>query len=235
MSVAFRSVFAAGVLSLLTSCGQSSPVRPSPQDPRPGAADPSPDSRPSVSGTVYETAPQGRRPLPGVYLLVTVRVDSGGYGTTIYADGDGRYTMPDTHLVDGGIAAVYADGGAGWFRHQPCVAMTVIKGATTLDVEFNPKDVPGTQGSPTVSGRVYKATSSGRQAVPSRQILYYVRNGLAAHTYTDDDGRYEFCNVPFGPGKVFVTDPFDWELGRPAAEQSLTVTGDIVVDLLITG
>jgi hypothetical protein len=113
--------------------------------------------------------------------------------------------------------------------------MKVINGPTTLDVEYNPKEVPGTQGSPTVSGRVYTATSIGRQAVQTRQVLYYVRNGLAAHTYTDDSGRYEFCNVPIGPGRVFVTDPFDWELGRPAAEQSITVTGDTVVDLLIPG
>jgi hypothetical protein len=44
-----------------------------------------------------------------------------------------------------------------------------------------------------------------------------------------------FCNVPIGPVKVFVIDPLDWDVGGSAAEQLVTVTGDIVVDLLITG
>ena len=111
--------------------------------------------------------------------------------------------------------------------------MKVINGATTLDVEYNAKAVPGTQGSPhrvrpPLHGDVQRARSRPDQASP---LLREERPG-GSHLHRRN-GRYEFCNVPVGPGKVFVTDPFDWELGRPAAEQSITVTGDIVVDLLI--
>lgn len=72
------------------------------ETPRIGAlvAAPTRDTRPSVSGTVYEVSTQGRRPLPGVHLLVTVRIDGSTHGTTTNADGDGRYTIPPTCLVN---------------------------------------------------------------------------------------------------------------------------------------
>ena len=228
-----QTLLAAGVLSLLMSCAESSPARPSPPPPAQGGGAPTPTSPPSVSGTVDQTAPEGRRPLPGAPLA--------GHGSSrwgpqpappIYADGDGRYTIPGTHAVDGGIAGVFADGGAGLLRHQPCVATIAINGATTLDVEYNAKDVPGTarlahRVRPPLQGDAQRARSRPDQASP---LLREERPGGFTPTPTIA-ARHEFCNVPVGPGKVLM-DPFDWELGRPAAEQSITVTGDIVVDLL---
>jgi len=110
----------------------------------------------------------------------------------------------------------------------------VVNGDTVLDVEFNHKDVRGSGGSPTVSGVVFETTPTGRQPVRDRQVLYYAPNILAAHTITDANGRYEFCKVPVGVGKVFVTDPYDWDFGGPAAERTVTVLGDVVVDLEIS-
>jgi hypothetical protein len=190
---------------------------------------------PTVQGTVFETMPEGRRPVPGAYLNVLSHATGSGYGITAYADTEGRYTI--STLPNGSTVLVHAMGGldgAGFHRHQPCVATAVVKGDTVLDVEFNHKDVRGSGGSPTVSGVVFETTATGRQPVRERQVLYYAPNILAAHTITDANGRYEFCKVPLGVGKVFVTDPYDWDLGGPAAEHVVNVVGDVVVDLEIS-
>ena len=184
-------------------------------------------------GTAYETSPQGRRPLAGVELLVFVENSGTGNATTTTSNSEGRYEFPANLLEDGATARVYAMGGAGFYRHQPCVATTRIQGATVLDVEYNPRHVTGTGGSPTVSGRIFQPTSAGRQAVPDLQVLYYVGNQLAANTWTSEDGRYEFCSVPTGAGKVFVPDFSDWDYWGPLVEQSVNVAGDLVVDLEI--
>ena len=193
----------------------------------------SPDA--ALQGTVFETTPEGRRPVPGAYLNVLSHGPEGGYGVAAYADAEGRYTVGT--LRNGATVLVHAMGGldgAGFHRHQPCVARAVVDGDTVLDVEFNHTDVRGTGGSPTVSGVVFETTPTGRQPVRDRQVYYYAPNILAAHTITDDNGRYEFCKVPIGAGKVFVTDPTDWDLGGPAAERIVNVFGDIVVDLEIS-
>ena len=186
-----------------------------------------------MRGTVYQTSPQGRRPLAGVELFVFVEESGTEKGTTTTSDYEGRYEFPANLVEDGATARVVATRGAGFDRHQPCVAMTRIQGATVLDVEYNPRHVTGTGGSPKVSGRLFQPTSAGRQAVPGFQVSYYVGNGLAANTWTNEDGRYEFCSVPTGAGKVSVPDYSDWDYWGPLVEQSVNVEGDLVVDLEI--
>ena len=209
------------------ACDSDSPTTPTGPEPGPASASP------TVSGTVYETTQEGRRPLPGVRLLVAVQNRGATNGTSTSSDAEGRYEIPAPIVAEGGTARVYAFGG--FLRHQPCVAQTLVSGATALDVEYNPRHLPGTGGSPTVSGRVFKVTSAGRQPESGREVLYYVRNALAAQTFTNVDGRYEFCKVPTGAGKVWVSDPLDYDAGGPAAEQSLNIAGDVVVDLEIIG
>lgn len=216
----------------VAGCTETPPTTPSP--PGTPAVDTS-GSVPTLQGTVFETTPEGRRPVPGAYLNVLGHHGGSGYGITVYADAEGRYTVGT--LPKGSTVLVHAMGGldrAGFHRHQPCVATAVVKGATVVDVEFNHKDVRGSGGSPTVSGVVFETTPTGRQPVRDRQVLYYAPNMLAAHTITDANGRYEFCKVPVGDGKVFVTDPSDWDLGGPAAERIVSVLGDVVVDLEVS-
>jgi len=217
---------------LVAGCTGAPPTAPSP----PGTPTVNTPSRvTTLQGTVFETTPEGRRPVPGAYLNILGHDRGSGYGITAYADAAGRYTVGT--LPNGSTVLVHAMGGlngAGFHRHQPCVATSVVDGDTVLDVEFNHRDVRGTGGSPTVSGVVFETTPTGRQPVRDRQVLYYASNILAAHTITDANGRYEFCKVPVGVGKVFVTDPYDWDLGGPAAERLVNVFGDVVVDLEIS-
>ena len=219
---------------LVAGCADAPPTTPAPA----GVPAFTPPSRLWIlQGTVFETTPGGRRPVPGAYLNVLSRSDGpgGGYGLTAYADAEGRYTVGP--LPGGSTVLVHAMGGldnVGFYRHQPCVAKAVINGDTGLDVEFNHRDVRGSGGSPTVSGVVFEMTPTGRQPVRDRQVMYYSPNILAAHTITDVNGRFEFCQVPAGLGKVFVTDPTDWDLGGPAAERTVNVAGDVVIDLEIS-
>jgi hypothetical protein len=217
---------------LVAGCTEAPPTTPSPPEtPAVGTS----NAVPSLRGTVFEITPEGRRPVPRAYLNILSHDRGNGYGVTAYADAEGRYTVGT--LPNGSTFLVHAMGGvdgAGFQRHQPCVATAVVKGDTVLDVEFNHKDVRGSGGSPTVSGVVFRTTPTARQPVRDRQVLYYAPNILAAHTITDANGRYEFCKVPVGVGKVFVTDPYDWDLGGPAAERTVTVFGDVVVDLEIS-
>jgi hypothetical protein len=217
---------------VVAGCGDAPPTTPSP----PGTPVVGPSSQASaVQGTVFETTAEGRRPVPGAYLNVLGHGGGDGYGFSAYADAEGRYTVGS--VPNDSTVLVHAMGGldgAGAHRHQPCVATAVVQGDTVLDVEYNRKDVRGSGGSPTVSGVVFETTPAGRQPVRDRQVLYYSPNILAAHTITDANGRYEFCKVPVGAGKVFVTDPLDWDFGGPAAERTVNVFGDVVVDLEIS-
>ncbi len=222
-----RTITWVSFLILTVSCSEA-----------PTSPNPAPTSnRPAVvHGTVFETTPEGgRRPLAGAYLNALTKGPEGGYGFTAYSDAEGRYTFADLHRAT--TIVVHAMGGldnVGFFRHQPCVAKAAINGDTRLDVEFNHKSVPGSGGSPLVSGIVFQTTAAGRQAVQNRQVNYYAPNLLAAYTYTDASGRFEFCKVPLGTGKIFVTDPQDWDFGGPAAERTVNVQGNIVVELEIT-
>lgn len=231
-----RSSLTAAVLLAAIGCTEPSPTSPSPGggNPPPGSG-PGPSlDPPSVSGTVFETTAGVRRPLGGVYLLVRVKVGGAINGTTVNSDADGRYSVPAELVVDGGTAAAYAVSGAGFFRHQPCVASAKIRGETVLDVEYNRKEVPGTMGSPTVSGVVFRSTPEGREPLVDHRVLYYAANSLAAHTFTDGAGQYRFCSVPQGAGSVYVPDPLDFDIGGALVEKDLQVLGDVVLDLEIT-
>ena len=222
-------------LILVAGCDKGQPVAPS------SLATEASGHVPILNGTVFETTPDGRRPVPGAYINVLSYGPKGGYGITAYADAEGRYTV--NTLASGSAVLVHAMGGldgVGFHRHQPCVATAVLQEDTRLDVEFNLTQVRGSGGSPIVSGTVFDTTATGRQPVGNRQVLYYSQvlpysaTILAAHTITDANGRFEFCKVPLGAGKVFVTDPVDWDLGRPAAERTINVVGDIAVELEIS-
>ena len=216
---------------LVAGCSASPPTEPA----SPGSQALDSSGVATLQGTVFETTPEGRRPVPGAYLNVLGHTPGGGYGVTTYADAEGRYTVGT--LPNGSTILVHAMGGLdgiGFHRHQPCVAKAVLQRDTVVDVEFNLNTVRGSGGSPTVSGVVFETTAQGPQPVRDRQVLYYSPNVLAAHTITDANGRFEFCRVPIGVGKVFVTDPYDWELGRPAAERTVTVSGDVIVEMDIS-
>ena len=223
-----RTITWVSFLILTVGCSDGPPTSPNGTPTSSGPA--------VVHGTVFETTPEGgRRPLAGAYLNALTNGPEGGYGFTTYSDAEGRYTFADLHRAT--TVLVHAMGGldnVGFFRHQPCVAKAAINGDTLLDVEFNHKSMPGSGGPPIVSGVVFHTTPAGRQPIQNRQVNYFAPSLLAAYTLTDVNGRFEFCKVPLGMGKIVVTDPQAWELGGPAAERTVNVQGDMAVDLEIT-
>jgi hypothetical protein len=227
-----RVIAWASFVILGAGCAASAPTEPS----SPGTRAVDTASVSTLHGTVFETTAEGRRPVPGAYLNILTTGLEGGYGITAYADAEGRYAVGNLHTAV--TALVHAMGGvdgAGVGRHQPCVAKAVIRGDTVLDVEFNRKDVRGSGGSPTVSGVVFETTAAGRQPVRGREVFYYAPNVLAAYTMTDDNGRFEFCKVPVGGGKLLVTNPIvgDWDFGGDI-QRIVNVSGDVVVDVDVT-
>lgn len=219
-----RAVLIAAVAFCITGAGcMESPTTPS---------QPSPPSLATLTGTVFETTPDGRRPVPGAYLNA---LGGGGDSISAYADADGRYAFTNKEI--GALVLVQAVSvpGVRVPRHQPCVESVVMQRDSVVDVEFNLAGVRGTGGPPFVSGTVFQTTATGREPVPMRMVLYYVKPSsasyLATFTYTDAAGRYEFCKVPLGPGWVWIQDPTNWD-GIPAAVKDVSVPGgEVLLDI----
>jgi hypothetical protein len=158
---------------------------------------------------VYETVPAGRQPIGGAWVLLM----AGTWGGTSRTDGAGRYAFRDQQ--PGTFGAVHVYGGPREYRHQPCVVRTRLSGEeVVMDVEYNLVGVPGTGGPPLVTGHVFQKTPEGRLPAPNKAIYYYFPNLLVAYTVTDANGRFEFCRVPLGAGKITAAVDFDpvwWE------------------------
>jgi len=82
--------------------------------------------------------------------------------------------------------------------------------------------------SPTLSGMVYETTADGRRPLPHTRVLYSMNdwNGFDVYTDTDADGRYIFCRIPRGPGRLGAGDCDDAVFTLP-----VDVKGDTVVDV----
>jgi hypothetical protein len=230
-AVLIAAAFAFSVTA--ANCAES-PANPSSlSSPSPTSSPLPPGTSATLTGTVFETTPDGPRPVPGAYLNA---IGGGGDSISAYADADGRYAFTNKQVGATVIVQAVSVPGVRVARHQPCVASVVMQKDSSVDVEFNLAGVRGTGGPPLVSGTVFQTTPGGRQPVPERQVMYYVvtpsgASFLATSTFTDDEGRYEFCKVPLGPGRVWVTDPSNWD-GFPAATKDVSVSvGDVVVEI----
>ena len=180
-----------------------------------------------LSGTVFETTPEGPRPLQSGLLFLTYN----GNRLERPIDSAGRYTA--RNLRDGATVSVEVAGAGTGAGHQPCAAIAVIHGDTVLDVEYNPLHVRGTGGSPRLSGTVSIVLGSAREPLRAVKVQYLNASTVVAYTFTDDEGRYELCRLPTGTGRLEVTDATPWDYGGPYAKQDLNISGDVALDIEI--
>jgi hypothetical protein len=200
--------------ALLAACGES-PTSPSSSSPTGGspAAPPDPERRPALTGVVFETTKQGRRPVPGARVFVVDLIDGpyGDYGwSELLSDTNGRFSLANVFPGRPVKITAYVGPLSGLWNQsslfQVCAVHPTINGDTTADVELVQAGIlPTTSGSPTLSGVVFE-TSNGRRPVGGVPILYSSNShdGADVYTQTDADGRYSFCSLPLGTGYVLA-------------------------------
>ena len=157
-----------GLAGLLSACNErAANVAPSPTSPTPQATPtllPNPQPRATVSGTVFQTTPQGQRTISGARVLVVDLVD-GPYvlgWDEVVTDIQGRFTS--AYVFPGRAVKLTAYSGTGqglWNQSglsQMCaVHPTISEGNTIADIELVEAGVsPVTLGSPALSGVVYQ-------------------------------------------------------------------------------
>jgi hypothetical protein len=211
-------------MSSLAACDHANTNSEQPTSP---SAPPAPTSSGfRLSGVVFETTPSGLRPLPGGGVFFYFESTLGGH---VDVDTSGRYTisgLPAGRFVRVSWSPSWKDPGL----HQPCPVNATIAGDTERDIEgvrLGSREF--TYGSPTLSGVVFEETASGRRPLMGARVLYSINRagGIDAHTRTDANGRYQFCRVPRGAGKVGAGDCNDAIMGESPVE----VNGDTVVDI----
>jgi len=218
-------------LALIGGCGgsdygTSQPSSPSAVPSLSGAPPPMPSGF-QLSGTVFETSPQGSREVSGGRIFFWI---GSHYGGQVAVDDSGRYVipglgpapiirltwMPDWQMLDLGL-------------HQPCPANIAMPAADTRrDIEVVGSGSPGFRyDSPTLSGIVYESTADGRRPLPNTRVLFSIdaSSGFDAYTDTDADGRYILCRIPRGSGRLGAGDCNDAVFWFP-----VEVNGDMTVD-----
>ena len=234
------------LVGLLAACGEplTSPSPSSPARLGSPAPQPNPQTGPALTGGVFQTNEQGRRPVSGARVFVVDLIE-GPYGNypwfELVSDANGRFSV---NVYQGRPVKVTAYDGAGsglWNQsglHQVCAVHPTINGDTTADVELVQAGVlPTTYGPPTLSGVVFD-TSNGRRPVGGTPVLYSSNShdGADVYTRTDAEGRYTFCRLPVGPGYVLAgcpgaLTPFP---GFRVTKVSVEIHGDTVLDVDIT-
>jgi hypothetical protein len=166
---------------------------------------------PALTGVVFETTRQGRRPVSGARVFVVDLVE-GPYGNYpwfgLVSDANGRFSA---HVYQGRPVKVTAYEGPGfglWNQSglsQLCAVHPTGIPDATVDIELTlPGIHPAKWESPVLSGVVFEAALEGRRPAADMAVLYssYGHDGADVYTRTDASGRYTFCGIPFGPGYV---------------------------------
>ena len=214
------------LMALQASCGKSSPAAPTTVTIEPPTAPALHD----LTLVVVEGTPGGLRPVPFPVGMFSYHRPGESYGTgdSFVGDADGRKVFP--HVLHGtdvrflGFRSGYT---------QPCFVGGRVVAESTMQLELVTRGSrPRVLDSPTLSGTVYNNTPDGRAPVPDLQIQFMGgAHGLTlVHGWTDSAGRYEFCRLPRGPGKLVMRWGFDSEFGK---EVHLNITGDQVADVEI--
>ena len=222
-----------------------SPSQPSPAAPGPPSSQPNPQTGPALTGVVFQTTEQGRRPVSGAHVFVTDLIDGpyGNYGwSEVLSDTNGRFSS--ARVFPGRPIKITAYIGRDfglWNQsglYQTCAVHPTIEGETMADIDLVQAGVlPITYGSPTLSGVVIE-TSNGRRPVGGTPVLYssYGHDGADVYTRTDASGRYSFCRLPIGPGYVLAGCAGAVTLfpGFRFTLVPVEINGDTVLDVDIT-
>jgi hypothetical protein len=207
------------MLTLLAGCndaGPSAPAGASPSLPQPASY--------VVSGVLAERVDGILRPLADRAVQLFIVQPNRGWAASALTDQNGRYT---TRVP---AARVFVMASHPPDEQQPCLASAVVDKDTTLDVEVSPvgkSAPPASGGSPLVTGFVYETTPQGRS--PLRGVYVSVDalvDVWAAHTRTDDTGRFFLCRVN-APVQMVVSSGN----GHQDVWQSLPGTGDMHLDI----
>jgi hypothetical protein len=192
-----RFLIACFLVLLEAACQKSAPIPPTTASSMapPSASVSSPFT---LSGVVYRTTTDGRRPFPGVSIDVSPFYQFGIRQTT--TDADGRYTVG----ISSGESAKLLTLRNGY--SQPCGALTNTAG-NGLDLDVVPDEILSTTGlpsampirQPTLSGLVFERTPDGPRPIPGTSVLGDftggMGNGTGAMTLSDALGRYVLCGV----------------------------------------
>ena len=187
-----------GVVLLAAACGGDStrPVAPVAPSTPTAAPSPAPTST-TVTGIVYESTADGRRPLAGVAIDISVEYQSWPAQTSSAADG--RYAwngFASSHKL---IAEK-----AGY--SQPC-RVPIVATSADQDVYLVSDDTLSTTGipssmpivHPTLTGRVFERTPDGTRPIARASVVLDFTGGMgwapSASTVTDAAGGYLLCNV----------------------------------------
>jgi hypothetical protein len=200
-----------GLALLATGCsGTPTPATsPSPQSPVPGA--PAPPQGTTISGVVYESTPEGLRPLPGVGLDISVEYQS--WPPMVTTDNEGRYQLA---LLSSQNFKVRAEKPG---YSQPCAATFMPTANTVLDIYMVPDAILSTAGvpssmptrQPVVMGNVSEKMANGdTRRLSGAMVIADFSGGMgwspSATTMSDAAGRYFLCGVTSTLGiELYVT------------------------------
>jgi hypothetical protein len=186
----------------------------------------------TLSGVVFESTSQGRRPLSGGHVWYFVAAQSailGVHGSTSL-DANGRYVisdLPNGHRVKVNAFVPQTLG-------QPCAARAAMTASSVLDIELvRPGARPTTNSSPTLSGVVFEMTAEGRRPLAGIPVGFYgdaFPGMVDVFTWTGTDGRYEFCNLPIGAGNLLAGDCLNDQMMSMPVE----ISGDMTKDFELT-
>ena len=199
-----RLVATLGVVLLALGCGETgSPLTPSPT-PSPGLSSP---PLPTVHGIVYEVTVQGRRPLSGVGLDISVEYQS--WPPVVFSGPDGRFASQTGNSRSFKIAATKAN------YSQPCRVQAngvdadheiYLVSNDLLSTTGLPSSYPAS--APVLTGRVFECTLTGDQPVAGAAITLDFTGGMgwapSATTVSDANGQYLLCNVTNATGLGFA-------------------------------
>ena len=212
-----RWVVLAGLVLLANACGERdrsvAPLPSAPTSPSPPPV-PAPTGPYKLSGTVYESTPDGRRHLRGVPLDISAEWES--RSPRVSSDAEGRYETSAPLGSELKVAAEFPG------YSQPCRAGAVLSADTTLDVYLVPNRILATSGipdlmpiiGPTASGRVVERTPEGLRPVAEATVVIDFSGGMgwapSATTVSDGSGRFLLCGVVNTTGfghYIFVAKP----------------------------
>jgi len=212
------------------------PTAPSPSDSSPAPAPPAPPPPPSdpgrtltLSGIIFETTPNGPRPIERGNLWYTVDGGPKG-GFTPWSDAGGHYSIDVPAGTRVHVTAFSSDSSP---FSQVCAATTIAAQGATLDVELvRPGQTVSNTRSPVLSGVIYRTAGGGRSSYANSFVEYRSPSfNRIAYTRTDADGRFEFCNLPLDRGVLTADDCNNASYGYAIP---IDLRGDMVLDWDIT-
>ena len=238
-------MIALALVGILVACEPSSIVTPSPSSATALVQQPSAQTRPVLTGVVFQNTGQGRRPVSDARVYVVDLVD-GPYGDfpwyEVLSDPNGRFSLATPFSGRAVKITAYDGPGSGLWNQsglsQLCAVHPTIAGDTTADIELVQAGVrPMTYDSPTLSGVVFE-TSKGRRPVAGTPVLYssYGHDGADVYTTANAEGRYNFCSLPLGSGYVLAGCSGAVTLfpGFRYTRVPVEIRGDTVLDVDIT-